>query len=374
MIIARYLSREIASAVAVVLLALLGLFAFFDLINELDDVGRDGYKYSQAIGYVLLNTPAKIYDLIPIGVLIGAIYAMAQFAGNSEFTAMRAAGLGRTEALKALSFLALGFAALTFCVGEFLTPPLERWSKQVRGIATESRAAQLPSGAWIKDTVKSPEGQITAQRFVNVRSLQPDGSLRQVRVFEFDPEFRLRSIHEAESGVYVQPGQWRLENVKLAEYSEESVVDGFAKNQSSAQQVAALNWQSELTPSLFGVLAVDPDKMSAIRLYRYVNYLKANQQRADRYEIAMWRKFIYPLLCAVMLALALPFGFLNARSGGIGYKVAAGVMLGLGFYTLNSLFSHIGLLNTWPALFAVSVPSVMAVLLALFMLWWVERV
>ncbi|MCA0188482.1 MAG: LPS export ABC transporter permease LptG, partial [Proteobacteria bacterium] len=39
----RYISREVYAAVALVLLAFLGLFAFFDLVNELDEVGKNGY-------------------------------------------------------------------------------------------------------------------------------------------------------------------------------------------------------------------------------------------------------------------------------------------------------------------------------------------
>ena len=36
----RYLSREIYAAVFLVPLAFLGLFAFFDLVNELDEIGK----------------------------------------------------------------------------------------------------------------------------------------------------------------------------------------------------------------------------------------------------------------------------------------------------------------------------------------------
>ena len=43
-LMARYLTREIAGGIITVLLGFLGLFAFFDLINELDDIGQGGYR------------------------------------------------------------------------------------------------------------------------------------------------------------------------------------------------------------------------------------------------------------------------------------------------------------------------------------------
>jgi lipopolysaccharide export system permease protein len=374
MIIARYLSKEIAMAVVVTMLALMGLMAFFDLMAELDDVGINGYKYSQALGYVALNTPAKIYELIPIGVLIGSIYAMSQFAANSEFTAMRAAGLGRKEALLSITAIGACFAIFTFTVGELLTPPLERKAKELKGYAIGG-VASLRSGAWIKDAVRDSSGAPTVQRFVNVAALSPDGVLDRLKVYEFDGQFRLKSILQAKQARFEKAGTWQLEEVAITRFKDPSAATNKDSGwlTSSQEQSPKYEWNSELTPDLFGVLALDPEKMSALNLFQYTKHLRENKQRADRYEIAMWRKFIYPFVCMVMLVLSLPFAYLNARAGGIGYKVSAGVMLGIAFHTLNNLFSHIGLLNTWPAWISASVPSLLATVLALLMLYWVDR-
>jgi hypothetical protein len=72
-------------------------------------------------------------------------------------------------------------------------------------------------------------------------------------------------------------------------------------------------------------------------------------------------------------SLALPFGYLQVRAGSIGYKVFAGIMLGVTFHFMNGLFSHLGLLNTWPAWLSVSIPSLAALTVALAMLARVGR-
>jgi lipopolysaccharide export system permease protein len=377
-IISRYLSVQIAMAIGLVLAGLLGLFAFFDLLNEIDEVGRNGYKYSYAIAYVLMNLPARLYEIMPIAVLIGAIYALAQFASSSEFTAMRAAGLGRIQAIKSLSWLALVLVLVTFCVGEFVAPPLERWAQSIRGLGSDTSAVRLRTGAWIKDSLKDDKGNVQLQRFVNVQALSSKGEpgtgeLSNVQIYEFDREARLVQIIEAKSGEYIGSGNWTLREVATTNYTETTDTVLGTKLNSTVASLASLVWRSTLTPELFGVLAIDPSRMSALRLFQYIEHLKQNQQRSDRYEIAMWRKLVYPLVCAVMLVLALPFGYLNVRSGGIGYKVSAGVMMGVTFWFLNGLFSHLGLLNTWPAWVAASVPSLFAIALALSLLYWVDR-
>jgi lipopolysaccharide export system permease protein len=57
----------------------------------------------------------------------------------------------------------------------------------------------------------------------------------------------------------------------------------------------------------------------------------------------------------------------------VGIKVFSGIMLGTFFHMLNSLFSHIGLLQNWPPVAAAAVPSAAFFLAAVLMMWWIER-
>jgi len=72
----RYLAREVALAVSFILLGFLGLFAFFDLLAELRDLGKGDYNLQRVFAYVLLSTPTHAYELLPVAVLIGGFYAL----------------------------------------------------------------------------------------------------------------------------------------------------------------------------------------------------------------------------------------------------------------------------------------------------------
>ena len=79
----RYLAREIYAATALVLVAFLMLFAFFDLIHEFGDIGKGEYQLQHAAGFVLLSVPGHSYELFPIAVLIGTLYALTLLAHHS---------------------------------------------------------------------------------------------------------------------------------------------------------------------------------------------------------------------------------------------------------------------------------------------------
>jgi len=373
-LIGRYLAREIVAAILFVLAAFLALFTFFDFINELEDIGRGGYRVQHALAFVALSIPGHVYELMPIAALIGAIFALAQFASHSEYTAMRAAGLGRRRALASIASVGAVIAVVTVLFGELLTPPAERLAQQVRlGAIGGTVGVQFRSGLWIKDTLKDGEGKVQRLRFVNVAEVMPDTSLRAFKVFDFDPEFRLVEIISAAKGSFLPPSGWRLESVQRTVFEPMKVADSTVALSALRSSSERYDWVSELNPEILAVLTLVPEKMSGWSLARYVKHLRENQQRADRYEIALWKKVFYPIAVVVMMALALPFAYLQSRAGGIGYKVFAGIMLGVAFHFLNGLFSHLGLLHTWPAWLAAGVPSMIALALAVGMLAWVDR-
>jgi lipopolysaccharide export system permease protein len=199
---------------------------------------------------------------------------------------------------------------------------------------------------------------------VNVREVLPDASLQYVRIFEFDDRFQLLSISQAERGSYIKDGNWQLDGVVRTVFSGDAAL---------VEKFSALNWKSGLNPDLLAVLLVVPERMSLVNLYLFIRHLSGNQQKTDRYDIAMWKKLIYPLAALVMMALALPFAYMQDRMGAVSIRVFAGIMLGIGFHMLNGLFSSLGVINSWPPFFSAITPSVLFLLTAAGMLWWVER-
>jgi lipopolysaccharide export system permease protein len=73
------------------------------------------------------------------------------------------------------------------------------------------------------------------------------------------------------------------------------------------------------------------------------------------------------------MILALPFAYIQRRSGGVGSRIFAGTMLGLAFFLMGRLFTNLGLLNDWPPLFSAVFPLFVFVSVAATMLWFLER-
>jgi lipopolysaccharide export system permease protein len=371
-----YLWREISLASLFVLFALLSLFMFFDMVQQLDEIGRRGFQLRHAFSYVALTLPSRTYELMPIAALIGTIYALSKLASNSEFTIMRVSGMSTQRLLNSLLIIGMVFVGLTYALGELVSPPAEQLAQRVRMKAMGSQISvrDFRSGVWVRDVLKDNAGGVEAFRFINVGAVSPDSSTRDWRIFEFDSDYRLRSITTAEAGRYTPGDGWTLSGVvetRLPELSTESTSQTTAGTQITRDDTRA--WRSDLRPDIFGVLMVQPERMAGWDLAQYIRHLSENRQQTDRYEIAFWSKLFYPLAVLVMMALALPFAYLHVRAGGVSLKIFTGVMIGVAFYGLNKLFAHLGMLNTWPPIIVAALPSLVVLALAMGALYWIER-
>lgn len=375
----KYFARLVYGVFFFILFAVLSLFIFFDMLNELESVqGR--YTSLVAFFHVMLQAPTRVYEVLPIAVLISAIYVFSQLASQSEYTIFRVAGLNTRQALFSLFKLAIPLVLVTFIFGEFIGPRAEQFAQKVK---LESLGATVSagfrSGVWVKDRDRNPGpegGELT--RFVNVAGLKPDQTVTGITVYEFDPAYRLRVIRVAQEGRYQGRQFWQLKNVSETRFTELPRAANAAHEltpEFRAEQVKfpEITMHSELTPQILSVLLVTPERMSTLDLFRYIRHLRDNKQDTQRYEIAFWKKVVYPLTLFVMVALALPFAYLHARAGAVGVKVFGGIMLGLSFHLANTLFSHVGLLHTWPPIISALVPGTLYLFIALTSLRWVDR-
>ena len=354
-IIRRYLFREIVGATLLTLLALLGLFAFFDLLNQLEDVGRGQYRMPAAFLYVLLTLPGHVYEVLPVAALVGALFALARLTAQSEYAVLRTSGVSMLRLAGTLAQIGLLFAAVTFVFGEFIAPASEAAAQRIRMRASAYLiVSQFRSGIWAKD----------GNSFINVGLVTPDNTLLNISVYDFDDAQRLLSTSFAKKGVYLGDNRWQLTEVARTRLTE---------GRAAVDQIPEMTWESVLTPSLLSVLLLTPEEMAATDLVQYIDHLKSSRQQTTRYEAALWSKLIYPFSVVLMMVLALPFAHFQSRVTSVGAKIFTGILVGLTFFLMGRFFSALGALNNWTPFVSAAVPTLLFTLIAAAMIWRAEQ-
>lgn len=344
----QYLLSRFVAASIFTLIALVGLYAFFDVIKELPRVGRGDYDAAAMLAYVALLMPGHAYELMPLAVLIGCMVAMTQLATSSEYAAIRTAGVSLGQVARTLLLFGAFAATAALMLGEFGAPWSERTAERFKLERTQSLVTrEFSSGVWAKDD----------NNFINIDEMLPDTTLRKVRIYTYDAAFSLTRQRYAESGRYVGDGVWELTGVRDSTITPDRIL---------VKDYPTLEWKSVLQPDILSVLLVVPEQMSAYNLFSYIEHLKANHQKTQRYEIALWSKLFYPLACISMALVALAFTPVQSRHSEMGIKLFTGICLGIAFHFSNRLFGHLGLLYDWNPILSATVPSLVFLIAGLF--------
>lgn len=347
-LLTRYLIRQLSVMAVYALLAFLALYSFFDIINEVGDIGKGSYSGAKMMQYVLMQMPAHAYDLMPLAVLIGGLIALSQLAAGSEITVMKTSGMSTKKLITVLLKFGLIFAVATAVLGEWLAPSLSQRAENMKVGATSGRISTGSQGLWLKEQ----------NNIINVREMLPDYTLLGVKIWRHNDEFRLAEALEAESAA-PGSGSWQLKKVRR------SLLDGDGvKTETRAEQ----NWPVNLQRGLLDVLLVKPEQMSVSELTTYIGHLKNNRQQTKLYEIAWWRKLMYPVAAMIMALVALAFTPQNTRHGNMGLKLFGGICLGLAFHFAGRLFSFTGQLYGIPPFIAAVLPTALFAVLGVYLI------
>lgn len=348
-ILDKYIGRTVAVSVAAVMGVLLALYLFMGFAGEFDKIGQGSYSIWGAMEYVLAQIPRRIYEFFPLSALLGTMLGLGGLASRSELVVIRSAGVSVLGVVVAVMKTALVLMVVATIVGEVIAPPLYQHAQVKRAKAMAQQISlNTDYGLWARDGLT----------FINIRRVQNDGTLEDIRLYEFDPRHRLHTITRAATATRAHD-TWVLHGVRQTFISQDGIVQ-----RSSAE----LPWRTLLNPDLINVVSVTPEMLSAWDLHEYVRYLERNGLNPARYELAFWAKLIAPLTVGVMVLLAVPFVFGSLRSVGMGTRILVGFLVGIGFYMLNQIAGHAGVVYNLPPFVSASLPTVLVSIMALIML------
>lgn len=244
-LIDRHIGRSVLGGTLLALFTLGALDLFFAFMNEMELVGRGRYGLPQAVVYVLLTVPRRLYELFPTAVLLGALLSLGTLAANGEFIAMRAAGA--SIAAIARSALKAGFAIMlaAVLVGEFVAPAAENQAQNLRAGISGKDVHMRDGALWVRD----------GNRFVRVGAILPGQRLRDIEVYETGPDRRLTAAIRAESSAWKKDA-WVMRSVERSVFTDEGVV---------VEKTDQERWPRLIVPEIFDVLVVEPrDRKSVV--------------------------------------------------------------------------------------------------------------
>ncbi|HMU86196.1 MAG TPA: LPS export ABC transporter permease LptG [Agitococcus sp.] len=342
--LARYVGVTVLSAMAIVLVLLLGLDVVFSFLGELEDL-RDNYQAAQAFTYVLMTLPLRLYDMISVSALIGGIVGLGLLANHAELTVMRAAGLSVWRIVLWVMQPALLLVIGSLLIAEYVVPVSQPKAEAYKSLALgQSVSSGELWGYWQKQ----------GNTFVQMHNVSPEGKLHGISFYQFSADGVLINKLFAQQGDYQQKNQWLLNQIV------EHKID--QKGQVESKQQSSSIWHSELTPDFLQLVTVSPEYLAPTRLYRYADYLQGQGLVATQYFLEFWKKVLAPIATLSMVLVACSFIFGPLRSVTMGLRLIFGIFAGLGFRYLQDFSGYASLVYDFSPLLAAALPIAVCLL------------
>jgi lipopolysaccharide export system permease protein len=333
----RFLAGSFLRSLLVIIMILILLFNTIELLQELDEIGTGNYHFINALGYIIMTTPGRIFDLLPVAVMLAGITSLGILSDHNELLALQAAGLNNRRISRPILLTSCLLILLAALLAEFAIPRLE--------LAARTNRLQAQAGAGILVTEKDLWLRHRS-RLIKISRSSPYATDASIDIYERSPEGALVSYIYSPRARIINRRQWQLEDVEEKEISPEGEI--------TTTHLPHLDLNLNLSQKQLTLLRLPPETLSPSRLIRYIRDLKARGQNAEHYTLVLWQKLCQPLATLAMMLFSLALVFGPTRSQGAGKRTTLATLFGIGIYLANQIIGNLGLLfNLHPALVTV---------------------
>lgn len=348
-ILDRYLWTATLQGLLIAWLALVLLDVFFAFISE---SGKTNALYSsaQAAIYLVYTLPGRFYEFFPTATLIGTLLGLGNLAANSEFTAMRAAGVSIIQIVSSIIKLGFILVVCIFLMGEYLIPVADLQARNFKAHLKNKNIVLVGgAGLWVKEK----------NDIIHIGKVITRDRLTDISIYSFNKGHTgLKSLTTSTDAISAKKG-WNLKNVETKTFLPRSI---------SISKKADTYRAGFLNSQILDVATVNPTQLTRKALTNIIDHQKRNKLKSDKYELIYWKRYSIPLSALVMLILAMPFLFGSTRGGGAGQRVFIGIVVGVVFFLANQAINGLGNVYGVAPILSAFLPSLIFLIVGMFAL------
>jgi LPS export ABC transporter permease LptF/LPS export ABC transporter permease LptG len=327
-----YVARTYGRMLVMCIAGIMGLFYISTFLDKSDKLFKGEVTLGMLLQYLWWETPQFLYYIIAIAVLLSAIITVGLLTKNSELIVMRACGISLYRTALPLVVFAAIASGVLFAFEERVLAFSNRRADYLNHIIRggDSRTFDVVNRQWLVGT----NGEIYHYQFfdprrqelnaLSVLRFDPDTLALIERVFATQAAYAPRGPGDAEP--WVAHGGWRRTLAGPA-------VTAYTPFDLSRLSLEPADYFETETP--------EPDRMNFVELRRHIEELQTGGYNVTEYEVALQRKFAFPLVTLVMTLIAVPFAVTTGKRGAM-YGIGIGIVLALVYWTAISVFAAFG--------------------------------
>lgn len=324
------------------------LFLIADILNDLEDFIEAGAPAGRILIYFMMRQPVNIVNILPMSILLAAVYTLSMLERHGEIIAVRAAGLSIISCSLPIWIVALLAAVLQFWLNESIGPAFEARSVMLQEQLSEPEGSPDDNHALL--AFRNP----ATNRDWFFESFSREQAKRGVLIKQFRATgpglvWELRA-DRAET----QDGKWIFYNGIRWHYKQKERLPVAEKTERFDKLVLAL---PETPARIFSSLR-PVEELSSMEMFRILHNrpdMPASTQNVFRTSI--WYRLLWPFSCIVAALFGVGMSLSNERGGALkGVAMALGLMVA--YYLVTQIFLMLGRGGYAPPVLAAALPPV----------------
>jgi LPS export ABC transporter permease LptG len=353
----RYILRRFAAVGIIVLGAALMLYLVVDLTELARYVLENQIPAQIVIDHYQYFSLQIIYTIAPIVVLLTTLITFGLLSRTNEITAAKALGVSLYRL--AIPVLAAGLVAgamaafLDFTILPVTNARKAELRRVIKG-HDEPAGLRRATRQWFYSQAEDGGGFI-----YNYLHFNPQlRVLQRFQAFRFDRQHRLTG-HMYASELRLVGGSWVLLDGWARELDGPKVVD-------YRELPGPATLDLRLGPEFFSTEVKSSEEMNYFELREYVTRIQASGQWVPDLATQLHNKIATPVVCLVMVLVALPFAFRFGRQGAL-YGVGLAILLGIVLQVVIAFFTTLGEAAVLPPWIAAWGPNLLFSLLSVYL-------
>ncbi|MDF7674814.1 LptF/LptG family permease [Acetobacteraceae bacterium ESL0709] len=332
-----------------VLTALLEVLA---LLEEASDILGRHLGVRGLIKFLALHMPAMATEIMPLSVMIGALFTLLQMALSNEITILRSSGLSSLDMYKHFLPAPIIVGFLTIIVQFWVVPPCEQALNKWWNV-TDTAHDDIPS-LWFREQ----------KNIVHIEEVLEGGNrLKSVTIYHRDKKTGtlLNSVHYTE--LLQKNAHW---------FPSQKGLSTFLDHDQNKAQVISYDGDVPIvaTPRQIIDMTLKDVYYTPAQLWHAISGKSPSSLPPSNYLMAFFSVMFLPVQMAVMLLVAFPVTYIPPRAGLRNPLPVYVMAAGLGIVILQGMISALGNAGSLPIFLSVCSGPIIA---TLFSLAWILR-
>jgi lipopolysaccharide export system permease protein len=340
-ILDRYIIRQFIISFLFGLLAFVFIFIIIDMMEKLDDFIDANAPTRVVVEYYITSIPEIVKLMIPVAVLLSALFVTGRLSSQNELAAIKASGTSLYRIMAPFMVITLIICFISIYLNGWIVP----YANQKKFYIERTHLNRSVT-ATVRYNILFQEGRT---RIISINYYDTQSKCaQQVSIQDFAERDVTQMLYryDAVQMQWIQPKQESIQKGTwvLINGTKRSFIDS---SQSLVKFDSLVVGKLSLSPTDIEKKQRTPDEMDYNDLKEFIE----NQQRAGQ-DVARWLveyhfKLAFPFASVIMILFGVPFAASRPRTGAaLGFGIATAVtFIYLGFMKASQVFGYNGDLN-----------------------------